>query len=955
MMDRAPATAPFGDLLRGLRQRVHLTQQGLAQRIGVHRNTISGWQRGDYLPESRAMVLELARHLRLGETDTRRLLEASLTALAPHWTVPMRRNPFFTGREELLERLHMLLCGEHPVALIQSYALTGLGGMGKTQLALEYAYRHALDYSAVFWLAAETPETLLGSLQRIAEVLCLPERQEAEPSRLVAAVQRWLISHRGWLLIADNVEDLELLYDVLPPARQGAVLLTTRLQALGTLAEGLEVPPLSLDEGAALVLRRGRVFHAMNTPAPTPADLAAARKLATLLDGLPLALDQAGAYIEETGCGVADYLARYLWSSQPLLARRGAGATDHPHSVATTILLAVERAEQLHPAAADLLRLCAFFYPEAIPEELLVAGAPHLGPVLGPVAADPAALDLALAALRRFSLVTRQPETHTLSVHRLVQAVLRERLDPADRLLWSERASHAVNAAFPDYVHFSRDQAGSWPQAERCLPHALECIPLLAAAKGCMVVVTELLYKTGYYLFERGRFQQAERLLIHTIPLLTREDEPDDPALAPFLILQALVSWRQGKHGYAESLLHRALALCESHLGPEHPKTASALNELAVVAVQQGKYAQAERFGQRALSIRERQWGPSHPAIADSLTNLAWAYQGQGRFAETEPLLWRALAMWEEHLGQTAPQLTAALDCLAQLAWEQGNYEQVVRAQERALSIREQRFEPDHPALALSMNMLALVYARQGEYKQAEQLAQRALALCEQQFGPDHPRTANSLHSLATCYWGQRRYTEAEVFYQRALAIFERQVQPAPLEMATTLHQLARLAQAQGKQEQADLFYQRALAMLEQRLGPEHPKTRQVRQEAAALIKPGGASDAAGLPTPDRLDKEEQDQPVQQRKIAVSGNAKPGQPRQHAYTRTIQTRLVTFTCAWCGHTVKEQRYPGPRPAYCSTRCEQEARRAQTREQVQRFRARLHEGSPGNANVQKKTP
>src|ERR1051326_2917389 len=123
----------FGTLLKTFRKRRRLTQQQLAEAVGVHRSTLVRWEQGDYLPQSKAMVLELARHLKLGEQETRHLLEASLTAFAPTWLVPLARNPFFTGRQEILEALHALLCSDQAVGLT-SAVLYGLGGVGKTQI-----------------------------------------------------------------------------------------------------------------------------------------------------------------------------------------------------------------------------------------------------------------------------------------------------------------------------------------------------------------------------------------------------------------------------------------------------------------------------------------------------------------------------------------------------------------------------------------------------------------------------------------------------------------------------------------------------------------------------------------------------------------------------------------------------------------------------------------------------
>ena len=197
----------FGELLRTFRTRTRLTQQQLARAVGLHRNAISHWEQGDFLPRGRSLVLELARQLHLDEMETRQLLEISLTAVSSYWSVPLSRNPYFTGREGILEALHTQLGVDQAVALTQSSALHGLGGVGKSQIALEYAYRHALEYSAVFWIGAETDEQIVVSLLRIAEVLKLPEREGQHQQRVVTAIQRWLSTHGKWLLIWDNVED----------------------------------------------------------------------------------------------------------------------------------------------------------------------------------------------------------------------------------------------------------------------------------------------------------------------------------------------------------------------------------------------------------------------------------------------------------------------------------------------------------------------------------------------------------------------------------------------------------------------------------------------------------------------------------------------------------------------------------------------------------------------------
>ena len=721
-------SASFGELLTTWRTRRNLTQTDLATSIGAHRNTIGRWERGEVLPETRGIVLELARKLRLDEQETRSLLEASLTALVPHWTVPFRRNSSFTGRETLLELLHTRLATAQPVALIQTSALSGLGGIGKTQLAVEYAYRYGLEYRAVFWLAAETIESLMASVQQIALQLQLPDYQATDQLQIVALVQRWLITHTNWLLIVDNVEDLDLLQSVLPPTPQGALLLTTRRQALGHLAELLEVPPMKNEEGVALLLQRAH-------RSGIAGEEAAAIELVLLLEGLPLALDQAGAYIEETGCSVATYLHLAHTRRRQVLAHRGTHGGNHPASVTTTLQLSVEHVDREHPAAADLLRVCAFLPAEAIPEELLVAGASHLGPALGPVLADPYQFNLVLAALRNASLVTRHPESRTLSIHRLVQAVLQDQMEPASARLWSTRIICALNAAFP-VPDFS-----AWAQCERYLEQALGCTSLLALVDSDLPETGELLFKAGSYVLARGRYEEAQPLLVQTLPLYEKRYGRDQPALIPLLLKQGELSLWQGKLAEAELFMQRALTIGERHPDPVHLQLAETFNDLAVLYWNQSKYQETEQFLLRALHIREQQLGPEHPDTALTLNNLAALYQTQKQRQQAEPLYQRALRIQEQCLGTDHPQTALTLNNLASLYRDQGAYAQAEPLYQRALRIREQQLGPEHLETAITLNNLALLYRNQGAYVQAEPLYQRVLHIREQQLGVDHPRT----------------------------------------------------------------------------------------------------------------------------------------------------------------------------------------------------------------------
>jgi len=453
------------------------------------------------------------------------------------------------------------------------------------------------------------------------------------------------------------------------------------------------------------------------------------------LGGLPLALDQAGAYLEATGTALAAYQQIYQQHRMALLAQRRAQGTDHPEPVASTWSLSFKRVEAMNPAAADLLRLCAYLAPDAIPEEILTQGAKHLGPVLEPVASDAFLLGQAVEALRAYSLIGRDPGLQTLSVHRLVQAVLRDALDASDRQTWAERAIRVVYAALPPVEH------ANWPEWERLLAHAQICAVWMDLQGIHLQEAARVLQQTGWYLSERTRYSEAEPLLERAYQMSEQQQGAEHLDTARDALTLGYLYHLQGKYKQAEPLYVLDLTIKEQQLGPEHPDTATSLNNLAELYRAQGKYEQAEPLYQRALAIRERQMGPMHPRTATSLNNLAKLYRAQGKYEQAEPLFVRALAICEQQLGPEHPDTATSLNDLAALYVTQGKYEQAEPLFVRALAIYKQQMGPMHPRTATSLNNLAELYHAQGKDKQAEPLYQRALAICEQQMGPMHPLT----------------------------------------------------------------------------------------------------------------------------------------------------------------------------------------------------------------------
>lgn len=536
-LDRERLKLTRGKLIRHVRELLGLSQPELADKVDANGITVSRWEREVGQEPSLFHQRKLAELFGLEVVELGYFQAGDEQASQKLWSVPYQRNPFFVGREEALQRLRDTLVAGKSAVL--THALSGLGGIGKTQLAIEYAYKFQGDYQAVLWAGADSQEILLADVAGIARTLDL--RISKKQDQVMYAVRHWLETHSDWLLVLDNVENLRTLDGILPRGKegyQGHILLTTRRQALGSRAKKIPLETMRADDGATLILRRAKKLPedaALATA--TEIDQVKAKDISTEMGGLPLALDQAGAYIEETMCSVGEYLELYLTRRAELLARRGAEPSGHPLSVSTTLSLSIERVRKVNPAACELLTFCSHLHPDAIPEDLIVAGSPELGPLLMAIATDPLQLDKAIQVLGRYSLVHRDAETRMLSVHRLVQAVVQDAMTADHRRMWAERTVQALNRACVGAVLLD----------ERYLPHMQEGARLIERSGLRYRSAASLLAQTGTALRERGLYGQSQPLCITAAQIYQEILLPEeDPAFAQSVLSVALTSARMG-------------------------------------------------------------------------------------------------------------------------------------------------------------------------------------------------------------------------------------------------------------------------------------------------------------------------------------------------------------------------------------------------------------------------
>ena len=520
------------------------------------------------------------------------------------------RNLHFSGRVTELAELHRVLTSGHTAALTQ--AITGLGGVGKTSLALEYVHLHRDAYGVIWWFNAEDPTTLATEYAAMGRALLGREGPSDALDVDIAAARGWLASHEGWLLVFDNAESREALAPYQPHVVRGRILITSRNRGWDHLAREFRVSTMEPDEARDFLLER-----------TGQDDADAAARLAEELGYLPLALEQAAAYIKRgLGMSLADYTKHFQRRRLTLWKKEQHPDNYHKH-VATTWALTMEQIAEKSPAAVDLMRLLAFLAPDDIPLELICAGREHLAEPLATAVADELELHDMLGVLREYSLLDEGNETPfgaSVATHRLVQAVVRDSLGDA-ALAWAELALALVLELFP----IKANEVGSWPPATALLDHARTVLEHVNESNS-PVACSALLHRLGSFLRSRGLYAEA-RVCGERESVLNRlnwgEEHPD--TLRSMSNLASTLR-AQGDLSGARQYQEKVLEVRRRILGEEHPDTLTSMNNLASTLRAQGDLSGARQYEEKVLEVSCRILGEKHSSTTIAQWNLLHTY-----------------------------------------------------------------------------------------------------------------------------------------------------------------------------------------------------------------------------------------------------------------------------------------------------------------------------------------
>lgn len=753
----------------------------------------------------------------LARVETRIQNEAASSPIAKSvFCVRYDRNPFFTGRDDLLERLWKELTDRKPKRYNHRISLYGLGGVGKTQIALEHAYRHRSDYNYVFWISAVNQAQLLSGFRDIAKTTrCIPEIRISEPQELAKSVLEWLQSIENWLLIIDNLDDITIVDGYLPNINgMGHTLITTRNKnSDGIPAVGIEVEVMKSDDCVQLLLDR-------ISPIPMKPQMQnEAQKIVEELGFLPLAIEQAAAYIRNSQ-KIEEFLITYKKERRQVLGWRPKGNYPYNYTVATTWRMSLEQLQTSCPNSIILIHLLVFLNPDEIPVEYLQAGSSGLRPEIRGIVENDFYFRESLNALESFSLIRVLGEGQKISIHRLLQAVIKDDLDSLQRARIASDVIGLGLRSFPDLS--DEGKRGICRLYRSQVIASLEHVNTENESKWHLLAgrVSDYLRMDGFYTdclhWSNLTFDARARIL--------GLEHPDTLQSMNGL---ALSQWRIGRVKVAKELHERTLEARKRVLGLEHPDTLQSMYGLAAAHWSLGRTKEATQLHEKTLEIRKRALGLEHPDTLKSMYGLAVSYSSLNRPKEAAQLHEEALEIQKRVLGLEHPDTLWSMNNLAVSYSNLGRMKDAAILDEETLEIRKRLFGLEHPDTLQSMNNLAVVYSNLGRAKEAAQLEEDTLEIRRRVLGLEHPDTLWSMNNLAVSCSTLGLVKKAAQLDEETLEIRKRVLGLEHPDTLLSMNNLAMSYSSLGRTKEAANLHEKTLEIRRRVLGLEHPDTVQ--------------------------------------------------------------------------------------------------------------------------------
>lgn len=661
--------------------------------------------------------------------------ESAAMVVPEIWGNVPQRNKNFTGRAEVLADLRQRVTSE--VTALVPHALHGMGGVGKTQLAIEYAYRYAGEYQVVWWIPADQTALVRATLAALAPRLritdLVPGRVEEAVTAVLDALRRGDPYDR-WLLVFDNADQPELIRGFMP-AGPGHVIVTSRNRGWSEVVDALEVDVFARTESREFLSRR--VTGITDT---------AADRLAEEFGDLPLGLEQAAAWLVQTAMRVDDYLRLLKDEGGRVLGENPAPA-DYPVPVAAAWSLSVTRLRTQTPDAMELLQCCAFFGAAPIPLELLERGRYVLSSPLQVTLRDPILLGRAIRALGRYALVRIDNYRRTIEVHRIIQRLIRDELDQDSQFKLRHEVHMLLAAADPG----DPDDIDNWPKYSELLSHVGP-----SEVVDCDVPeVRRLAQNVVRYLYITGNYSSALISADKALALWTDASGQNDPYVLIMTRLKIQVLQALARYEEAYALTSTTLDRMRTVLGPDHEETLILMNCHCIDLWARGEFAASLEFTKASMDRHLAVFGNDHPRTFAAMNNYAEDLQLNGNYTAARQLHEQ---LYEEKLviygHDDHPRVLFTLDALGRTTLAEGDYPKARDIAERAYAgfggqVREHVLQDSHPWVLQEAVDLSVARRAVGAFADALTLAEEAYGRYQRAYlSGDHPRTLAAAATL---------------------------------------------------------------------------------------------------------------------------------------------------------------------------------------------------------------
>lgn len=738
------------------------------------------------------------------------------------WLVPFSRNERFVGRESELGELSRRLASDDSCKRV---AIFGLGGIGKTQIALEFAHRRRaqMPSCSVFWVPATEPAVFEQVYQKIGQLLQIPGIDHANADVKLLVKETLSDEETGsWLLLVDNADDTDILFrraygstgelaliDYLPFSRKGSIIFTTRSRRAAIKQAGNDVIQAGLmtQSDAKQVLERSLIRQNLSGMVDT-------RKLLGLLGGLPLAIVQAAAYMNENDTSMSDYADFYSAGEREIIEVLSEDFEDQgryrdaKNSIAATWLISFNQIRRQTPLAIEYLSLMACLLYQDIPQSILPESS----------SGSRKQFNEAIGALTSYSFISRQQNRDVFDMHRLVHLATRNWLKSEEKLsVWTNFAIERLSDIIPSGGHHGRS---TWTPY---LPHAIHLLESECVDRNGKFI--ELSDKVGRCLYSNGQYREAEHLHRQTLSLRLKSlGQEHRETLGSAANLAEALS-HQGKYEEAKNLHKQTLELRKTVLGKEHPDVMVSMGYLGQVFAAQGHYSQAEELHREARDLRRKVFDADHPMTLTSMSYLAEALRHQGKYEVAEQMHRQTLAIRTKVLGLEDPATLASMSCLGVAQDNLGRHDDAVETHRRVLSLRVKVLGDQHPHTLITIMWLAVALRNQGIHHEAAEISQAALEVQRNLLGPKHPNTLATLSCLADTFLCQGKLDEARGILEEVLSAQQESFGPEHPHTLTTMDSLASVLHRQGQRHDASALYEQVRDLRLKRLGPDHPDT----------------------------------------------------------------------------------------------------------------------------------